>query len=260
MCSGATDEPKAESYIAKPRLAMSLAASASIRTQGVARTPLRPGREATRGIKQPASPVGDLVKQRVGDFEPLVPSEPGGSGLRATRLALTFWQGCLMRRRIYDDENFAHFVTFSCFHRRRLLDHDQAKQIIVETMDSQLVRQNGRCLGFVVMPDHVHGIIWFPKPGQLSLFMKQWKQRSSFRIKRFLREMIPNYSARFDIAEPVWQARYYAFNIYSEQKLLQKLNYMHSNPVKAGLVDAADEWKFSSARLYETENNVTLPW
>ncbi len=165
-----------------------------------------------------------------------------------------------MRRIVYDRENHAHFVTFSCFRRRRLLDHDRAKQIVIETMDDQLAKQNGRFFGFVVMPDHVHAVVWFPESGQLSHFMKQWKQRSSFNIKQFLREGIPNYSARFDLTEPVWQPRYYSFNIYSERKLMEKLNYMHHNPVKAGLANAVCDWEFSSARFFEGGSCGTLAW
>ena len=102
-----------------------------------------------------------------------------------------------MSRRIYDDELHAHFVTFSCYRRRRLMDHDRPKQIVVEMLASQLARQRGRCFGFVVMPDHVHALVWFARQGHLSVFMKHWKQRSSFRIKEFLRRAMPKYAATF---------------------------------------------------------------
>ncbi len=87
-------------------------------------------------------------------------------------------------RRDYDRDGDAHFVTFSCYHRRRLLDHDDAKQVVVDLLNDQLGRQRGRCVGFVIIPDHVHAIIWFPMPDQLSHFLKQWNQRSSVVIKR----------------------------------------------------------------------------
>jgi len=89
--------------------------------------------------------------------------------------------------------------------------------------------------------------------------MKQWKQRSSYQLKQFLRQMLPSYAATFDIREPVWQPRYYDFSIYSEKKLSEKLAYMHENPVRAGWVTHPCEWIFSSARYYELDEEVGIP-
>ena len=124
----------------------------------------------------------------------------------------------MAERRIYDDELHAQFVTFSCFHRRRLLDHDRAKKIVISHLAIELHHTGATCCGFVVMPDHVHAIIWFPQTGCLSDFMKQWKQRSSRQIKTLFREHLHGYAERIDLSEPIWQARYYPFNLYSEAK------------------------------------------
>jgi putative transposase len=115
-------------------------------------------------------------------------------------------------------------VTFSCYRRRRLLDHDRAKKIVLGVLNSQLARQHGRCVGFVIMPDHVHAIVWFPEPDQLSHFMKQWKQRSSVLIKQFLQDKLPRYATMLDLADPVWQPRFYDFNLFSTRKLEEKLS------------------------------------
>ena len=90
------------------------------------------------------------------------------------------------RRTIYDQELFAHFVTFSCYRRRRILDHDQPKRIVLGMLGDQLRRQDATCVGFVVMPDHVHAVVWFPETGQLSRFVHGWKRRSSYEIGRWL--------------------------------------------------------------------------
>jgi len=106
------------------------------------------------------------------------------------------------------------------------------------------------------MPDHVHAVVWFPYPDQVSLFVKQWKQRTSFQIKRLYGGALSSLSASFDSRDPVWQPGYYDFNIFSEKKLLEKLAYMHANPVKAGLARSPCDWQFSTARCYE--RNSTL--
>ena len=161
--------------------------------------------------------------------------------------------------RQYDDQLYAHFITFSCYRRRRTLDHDQAKRILLGVLSSELERVAARCVGFVVMPDHVHAVVWFPVTGQLSQFLKQWKQRSSVRIKQFLQTELPQYAASVPETDAIWQARYYAFQIYSRDKLEEKLRYMHLNPVRAGLVEKAIDWQWSSARWYELGRTVGVP-
>jgi putative transposase len=48
----------------------------------------------------------------------------------------------------------------------------------------------------------------------------------------------------------VWEPRYYDFNVYSEDKPIEKLRYIHRNPVKCGLVAGPAEWPWSSFRAY----------
>ena len=55
-----------------------------------------------------------------------------------------------MRRKIFDNLNHAYFVTFSCYKRRRLLDSDRAKGMVVHFLAAQLQRQEGRCFGYVI--------------------------------------------------------------------------------------------------------------
>lgn len=144
----------------------------------------------------------------------------------------------------------AYFLTFSCFNRRRLLDDDSAKGIVVSVLSSQLSQREGKCLGFVVMPDHVHALVWFSVSDALGEFMKQWKRLTSFSIKKNMLENQEGYSKKMPTNDPVWQRRYYSFNVLTEDKIREKLNYMHYNPVKAGLVERAEQWQFSSARYY----------
>ncbi|HUT10923.1 MAG TPA: transposase [Thermoguttaceae bacterium] len=165
----------------------------------------------------------------------------------------------MTKRRIFDDDLHAQFVTFSCHRRRRLLDDARAREMVVAMLASQLAMQDGICSGFVVMPDHVHAIVWFPQTGRLSHFMKQWKQRSSVKLKKFVRGQLWRYASHFDRKEPFWQASYYPFNLYSEKKAREKLDYMHLNPVRAGLVERACDWAWSSARYYEEGKPVGVP-
>ncbi len=156
----------------------------------------------------------------------------------------------MTKLRRVDDGLYVHFITFSCYHRRRLQDHDQPKRILLGILTDELLKFDARCIGFVIMPDHVHALIWFPKTGQLSRFMHQWKGRSSKAIKEFLFCSMPEYVSKFPKTDPIWQVRFYSFEIYTTAKIEEKLNYMHLNPVRAGLVETPTQWRWGSARWY----------
>ena len=112
-----------------------------------------------------------------------------------------------MERKIFDIGGHAHFVTFSCYKRRRLLDDNRAKGIVIHFLADQLREDDGVCMGFVIMPDHVHVLVHFKEFSVLSRFIQQWKRRSSIRLKGWIKEHLPAYAAVIDMSEPVWQTR-----------------------------------------------------
>jgi REP element-mobilizing transposase RayT len=54
-----------------------------------------------------------------------------------------------------------------------------------------------------------------------------------------------------------WQARFYDFNVWTTKKRVEKLRYMHRNPVKRGLVERPEQWRWSSYRFYLLEESGT---
>jgi putative transposase len=60
------------------------------------------------------------------------------------------------------------------------------------------------------------------------------------------------------LERPFWQAHYYDFNISSHARFVEKLRYLHRNPVKRGLVARAEDWKWSSYRHYQTGMRGTV--
>jgi len=49
---------------------------------------------------------------------------------------------------------------------------------------------------------------------------------------------------------PFWQSRFYDFNVWTQKKRVEKLRYMHQNPVTRGLVAEPEDWRWSSYRFY----------
>ncbi len=165
----------------------------------------------------------------------------------------------MTNRRVYDEEKHIHFVTFSCYKRRKYLQPDQAKRIVIGHLGSRLNQEEGLCQGFVVMPDHVHAVVWFPETHQLSPFMNKWKDQTSHQLKELFRTQFPNYWSHMEDPDPIWQPRYYGFNIWTQRKIEEKLEYMHLNPVRAGFVERTVQWPWSSARWYVDRKTVGVP-
>ncbi|MGH9816799.1 MAG: transposase [Candidatus Acidiferrales bacterium] len=97
-------------------------------------------------------------------------------------------------------------------------------------------------VGFVAMPEHVHLLMSEPAVGTPSTVMQVLKQRTSRLAHR------GNGSA--DV--PLWFPRFHDFNVWSEKKKNEKLNYMHMNPVERGLVSHPKNWPWSSYGFYAT--------
>jgi putative transposase len=160
------------------------------------------------------------------------------------------------KRQIIDQPGDFHFVTFSTCQRRRFLAPDRTKAIVVETLQSALDTNFALCHGFVVMPNHVHAILSLAAKSTISSLLLSWKKTSSYRIKRFYAQELTKYHDQCPEACPVWQAKFYDFNLQSDKKLNEKLDYMHANPVTAGRAPTLLDWPWSSARFYEKGADV----
>jgi putative transposase len=129
-----------------------------------------------------------------------------------------------------------HFITFSCFHRKPLLRSELAARTFELALESVRRSYQIYLYGYVVMPDHVHLLLSEPKRSLLSEAVKALKQSVSRRL--------PEENGRF------WQTRYYDFNVHGERKRVEKLRYIHRNPVRAGLCAAPKDWPWSSFLHY----------
>jgi putative transposase len=88
----------------------------------------------------------------------------------------------------------------------------------------------------VVMPEHFHLLVSEPAVGSPPLAMQVLKQRVSRRSRRKKKtsEQLPFWEADQQEQPPAfWQKRYYDFNVYTQRKYIEKLRYMHRNPVRA---------------------------
>jgi len=160
------------------------------------------------------------------------------------------------QRKTFDLPGEHHFVTFSTFQRRRFLDSSHTRDIVRQVLQECLSNHRAACAGFVIMPNHIHAILFGEADFAISRFIQVWKKTSSYRIKRLYAQDLSHYHELCPINCPVWQAGFYDFNLESDQKLSEKIDYMHNNPVEAKLAPLAIGWAWSSARFYERNEFV----
>ena len=65
-------------------------------------------------------------------------------------------------------------------------------------------------------------------------------------------------SVNSDAHHRVWQRRYLPFNVFAQRKHMEKLDYMHNNPVNKGLVSSPDQWPWSIFRFYYLNDSTVL--
>jgi putative transposase len=109
-------------------------------------------------------------------------------------------------------------------------------------------------IAYVVMPEHFHLLITEPQIGDPSVVMQALKigfarrmlaEMARSQVSKGARPGAPSSTTRH-----VWQARFYDFNVYTERKRIEKLRYIHRNPVERGLVAEPGQWLWSSFRAY----------
>jgi putative transposase len=136
----------------------------------------------------------------------------------------------------YQQSGCFYFITFSCYRRLPYLGTAAARNVFERSLEVMHVRYDFFVIGYVVMPEHIHVLVSEPTKALLSKAIQALKLSVSVQSRE----------------RPFWQARYYDFNVHNEDKRVEKLRYMHRNPVKRGLVEKPEDWQWSSFRHYST--------
>jgi REP element-mobilizing transposase RayT len=101
---------------------------------------------------------------------------------------------------------------------------------------------------WVFLPDHWHGIIYPSHPLTISKVLKSIKLISTLGINRLRRE-----------SGELWQERFFDHALRTAQKYHECVNYIHQNPIRRGLVERPEQWKWSSVRSYLGQHQAFLP-
>lgn len=148
----------------------------------------------------------------------------------------------------------AHELTFSCFHNQKFLSSRRTCQWLVESIDATRQELEFSLWGYVIMPDHVHLLIYPRRQGySISEILKKIKTPVAVRAIGYLKNNNPSGLARLSTGQTYRAYRFwqkgggYDRNINRIDTLLESLHYIHNNPVRKGLAENPEQWYYSSA-------------
>jgi putative transposase len=177
------------------------------------------------------------------------------------------------RKRVkhYDEPGDFHELTFSCYHRWKLLTNDPWRAFLARAIDDAFVAENCCLAAFVFVPEHVH-LLMYPADGtpdveRVSRLLAAIKRPSSVQVKRKLVEANSPLLKRLTIQERpgkevfrFWQeGPGYDRNLQTEEAVCASIDYIHLNPVQRKLSKTATDWRWSSARWYASDGRDVDP-
>ena len=152
---------------------------------------------------------------------------------------------------------YPHFFSATILEWKHLLKPDKYKDIITSSLEFMVAEKRLAVHGFVIMSNHIH-LIWQIKKGhKKENVQRDFLKYTAQQIKADLRFNHPKVLPLFKVKAAdrnfqIWERNALSIDLYSERVLIQKLNYTHYNPVKAGLVKNCSDYRYSSALYYET--------
>ncbi len=152
-----------------------------------------------------------------------------------------------------------HYITGNVLNRIPIFKQEQCCRAFLDECADLLHKLPCKLIAYVVMPDHFHLTV-NPQDGDIIGFGGALKSLAARKIdeitsdKRFLLEK-PDKDGSI---HQVWQDSFKAFPLWSNWMTWQKINYIHLNPVRAGLVSSAKDYRWSSFRAFYFDSGEPL--
>ncbi len=173
-------------------------------------------------------------------------------------------------------DNAIHHVTGTVNAWQKVLVYPDILSILFLDLNRMTVRWNVTVWGFVIMPEHFHMLIQSCKGENIKKFIHGGRRSISGRVKRFIESnnrIIADYCVKSGINTSIifnvktagklsfrfWKEKPGVFPISNEIDVQKKLDYIHNNPVRRGLVKSPEEWEYSSFNYYADGKIVGLP-
>jgi len=171
----------------------------------------------------------------------------------------------MKRYSIYPEETLFYYATCTIINWLPVFQDDTYFQIIIKSLKYCQEHKGLILHGFIIMPTHLHLIVSNKPDTSLADIMRDFKHYTSTQIIKALETDEKSYylSTFTKVAKKrhlnqtykVWQDEYHPIALKYGRWFVQKLQYIHDNPVRKGFVESPEDWKYSSARNWLNDDN-----
>lgn len=174
----------------------------------------------------------------------------------------------MKRYKVYKDIYNVYFSTSTIVEWSPVFTTDVYFKIIIDSLRYCQINKGLNLIAYVIMPEHIHLVTSNLEEVNLSDIMRDFKRFTSKEIstqlerdnKNFMLEVFKKsaHTGKGNTEYKVWQDDFHPEAIYSEKFLQQKIDYIHFNPVRRGLVSKPEAWVYSSASNYLLDDETII--
>jgi len=163
-----------------------------------------------------------------------------------------------------NDQHAKYFLTLTVVQWIDVFTRREYRDIVVQSLQHCIENKGLRLYAWVIMSNHLHLVAHCVAPNRMSDFLRDFKKFTSKRIVNAIME-IPESRREILLDKFAFEARRTGrakdFKVWKDDNhaidldsggidMMEKIDYIHMNPVRAGLVDSPDDYLYSSARNY----------
>ncbi|MEP2774213.1 MAG: transposase [Fulvivirga sp.] len=164
----------------------------------------------------------------------------------------------LRNRNLYKGEK-CFFVTTTCIHWINFIEYSKSYEILENSLNYVSEKYKASILAYVIMPNHMHAVVYFNEDNRLSDLMRDFKKFTSTMVRKgidnlqfenLLERLRSNKKGR---AFQVWMQRFDDLCLFNKNLVEQKIEYIHCNPLqeKWNLARCPEQYRYSSASFYQ---------
>jgi REP-associated tyrosine transposase len=163
----------------------------------------------------------------------------------------------MARRLLVSQDSPVLYITLVTKDRLPVFRTERMKEILCHAIDEARKSAGFLLFAYVIMIDHMH--VLTSRPSTNSDVLRVLKGLTAHRVIDYLKQnnyvsslaQLEHQKRERNYQYSLWQTEKNVFPIFSEKMFMEKLNYIHQNPVRAGLVDRAIDYRWSSARIWQ---------
>ena len=165
----------------------------------------------------------------------------------------------MAHRFLISHDSPALYITIVTTDRLRVFQSDHLRKIVCSAIDEARASAGFLLFAYVIMLDHLH--LLASRPSTTSDLLRVLKGITARRIIDYLKSnnhtrslaKLRHQQRERNYKYSLWQAEKNVLPVFSEGMFMQKVNYIHRNPVRAGLVETPIEYRWSSARIWQQQ-------